>query len=391
MFELTRERADRAALDGDVKSWYTLLESEGPAHREQEGYGMIRKIGILIAALMAAAQVCLAAADIDSVDFSGVKAYERADSLVADIRESVARVEPQFAAVLADAALMDAADGALTSLGQGYRSQYTTYDDGRIEVLYAFDHPIGARALRAHRTGDFDALDERGTTIHRVAQAVVEHVVGEDMSPLEREIALHDYLTEHVEYDLSGGDDAYAALVGGRAVCSGYADAFLLLGGLAGLNVRTVSGVADIPHQWNAVELDGLWYFVDVTWDDPVGGRPCRAYLNAVPDMLAATHSWEEANQPEPMARALDDRYYYRWSGQFAAGAAEFEEMARALIDRRQPVELVCGERIDAGAMVGRLQEYAMSLPGVTGLEAAYSEMPLGPMGYYVMEFTLTE
>jgi len=28
--------------------------------------------------------------------------------------------------------------------------------------------------------------------------------------------------------------------------------------------------VSGVRHIWNAVEIDGVWYHLDLTWDDPV-------------------------------------------------------------------------------------------------------------------------
>lgn len=28
----------------------------------------------------------------------------------------------------------------------------------------------------------------------------------------------------------------------------------------------------DADHAWNRVKVDGVWYYIDCTWDDPVGG-----------------------------------------------------------------------------------------------------------------------
>lgn len=34
--------------------------------------------------------------------------------------------------------------------------------------------------------------------------------------------------------------------------------------------VCVVGGASGIDHMWNMVKLEGQWYHVDVTWDDPV-------------------------------------------------------------------------------------------------------------------------
>lgn len=91
---------------------------------------------------------------------------------------------------------------------------------------------------------------------------------------------IHDYLIANTEYDneLSSSSiyTAYGALVEKKAVCEGYAKAFkyildeleipcVIACGLArNSNGRTES------HAWNYVKIDGNWYAVDCTWDDPL-------------------------------------------------------------------------------------------------------------------------
>ena len=80
-----------------------------------------------------------------------------------------------------------------------------------------------------------------------------------------------------------GNDDAtdeddccIGALLDGRANCDGYADALLLVGRLAGLNVRYQHGDSlnggmgsyFSTHMWNLIELDGAWRMIDANWDD---------------------------------------------------------------------------------------------------------------------------
>lgn len=91
----------------------------------------------------------------------------------------------------------------------------------------------------------------------------------------------HDVLVGGCEYSSETPDAyrAYGALVGGRAVCEGYAKAFELLCGYVGIPCLPVGGSAKDAdgnsqlHMWNKVQLDGEWYNVDCTWDDPVGGE----------------------------------------------------------------------------------------------------------------------
>ena len=52
-------------------------------------------------------------------------------------------------------------------------------------------------------------------------------------------------------------------------VCEGYAKSFQLLCHNLGVPCLQVTGSANGAHMWNMVQLEGVWYFCDPTWDDP--------------------------------------------------------------------------------------------------------------------------
>lgn len=113
------------------------------------------------------------------------------------------------------------------------------------------------------------------------AQQIHASIVTPGMSEYDQVKAIHDYLVHHITYD-GGSDDracsAAGALVDGRAVCDGYAAAFDLMCYLSGIECVRVTGWANGRHAWNKVKVDGNWYNVDVTWDDPVSYRPMLVY-----------------------------------------------------------------------------------------------------------------
>ena len=114
--------------------------------------------------------------------------------------------------------------------------------------------------------------------------------VSGNMSDTEKVIAIHDYLAETVTYDYDHYKNhtipataytAYGALVLKSCVCCGYAEAMKLLMDKVGIPCVKVTS-SKMNHAWNMVQLDGEWYHVDVTWDDPVGnaeGVAERKYL----------------------------------------------------------------------------------------------------------------
>ena len=114
--------------------------------------------------------------------------------------------------------------------------------------------------------------------------------------PEATELYLHDVICALSDYGDGAFDaTAWGALMSGHAVCAGYTAAAKLLFDIAGLPSAVVSGTAkegnsEIPHAWNAVSLDGRWLYLDVTWDDPVGGAERHDYFNVSDRELSRTH-----------------------------------------------------------------------------------------------------
>ena len=110
------------------------------------------------------------------------------------------------------------------------------------------------------------------------------------------ELYLHDVICMSSDYgDGENAATAYGALIRGCAVCAGYTAAAKLLFDIAGLPSAVVSGIAkegdtEIPHAWNAVALNGEWLYLDVTWDDPIGGAERYDYFNLSEKELSRTH-----------------------------------------------------------------------------------------------------
>jgi len=138
--------------------------------------------------------------------------------------------------------------------------------------------------------------------------------------PAEKVRAVHDWIVRNTAYDLEGyrRDDirsVYFRPTGvidhGMAVCQGYADATKLL--LDALGIETLV-VHNDDHAWNMVKLEGIWYHLDVTWDDPVPDRPGRVRYeyflisearigrdHDLPSGLPpAPRDWTEAERPVP-------------------------------------------------------------------------------------------
>lgn len=128
------------------------------------------------------------------------------------------------------------------------------------------------------------------------------------MSDFEKEMEIIRYLVENVDYDQSQARETrgipYGALVEGTAVCQGYSMAFWQMADACGLEVVYVSGRAGgDAHGWNKIKLDGKWYNVDVTWEDPIINgstqngygfdQTWNRYINATDEVIEWDHTPE--------------------------------------------------------------------------------------------------
>ncbi len=129
-----------------------------------------------------------------------------------------------------------------------------------------------------------------------------------DMPDYQKELLIHDYIIENCTYQESSDSKAqyaaYGCLVEGKAVCEGYAESARLLFQAAGLESYYVEGAGtSANHAWNCVQIDGQYYWVDLTWDDPVpenGEEETldHKYFNLTDSQLNADHSWQYAKYP---------------------------------------------------------------------------------------------
>lgn len=88
---------------------------------------------------------------------------------------------------------------------------------------------------------------------------------------------LHDYICVNYEYDTTYKNYCPNEMLrDGRGVCQAYTELYGLLLEHFGIESYYVSSDA-MSHAWNVVKINGEWYHIDVTWDDPTPDRSGRA------------------------------------------------------------------------------------------------------------------
>lgn len=169
---------------------------------------------------------------------------------------------------------------------------------GAITVDITYD---SAATAMAYLEGKIAAPEDEILQALREAQRVHAQLVDDSMTDYEKVKAFHDYLIEFNTYRQTGNrsHSIVGAFLDGLSVCEGYTEALDLLCYLSNIECVQITGVgyssgSSESHGWNKVRLDGQWYNVDVTWDDPVSTEPVLRYdYFLISDQkLSADHQW---------------------------------------------------------------------------------------------------
>ncbi len=118
--------------------------------------------------------------------------------------------------------------------------------------------------------------EEEIIKINTYVDQIMQEILNESMSLEDKLKTVHDFIINHANYDQERSttgsspyksNSAYGILFEKYGLCSGYADTYAIF--LERLGVKNFK-VASLTHVWNAVEINGEFLNVDLTWDDPV-------------------------------------------------------------------------------------------------------------------------
>ncbi len=157
---------------------------------------------------------------------------------------------------------------------------------------------------------EYMIIDEKYIIVeaNKKAREIVKRLIHDGMSDEQKITVLNNYICENVIYDydtyyrmdelteFSPSYIAYGALIKGKAVCAGYAEAFNRLLYFAGVESYVISGKATSGgtterHAWNLVKIGDKYLHVDTTWNDTGSSR--TKYLLKDDNYMKQTHQWE--------------------------------------------------------------------------------------------------
>lgn len=175
-----------------------------------------------------------------------------------------------------------------------------------IRMIFSYDS-AGEIIAKKIAGSPMEFTSEKTAALYRNAISILDSIILPDMSLVEKEMVIHDYVIANTVYSTEG-DMAYlstadSVLMSGEGQCQGYTEAISLLLALEGIESRVASGFAtsldgtQALHAWNLVLIDGNWYHLDATWNDPIPDTKeyaLHTYMNRSDEFMRTDHTWSE-------------------------------------------------------------------------------------------------
>lgn len=234
-------------------------------------------------------ELCLAAEKCQSV--VDVKKYKFNESTLKKVYSAFCADCPQYFYISKHSIFI--VDSA-TKLVNEFIIQYT--DGQTIDDFDSNNNPT--------TVADREKIKNQITEFGNKISAILSHIPS-NISELERERKIYDYIVKTVVYDreaesnlglapdYSTSFSAYGAACKGKAVCEGYVKLFQFLCYNSGINVTPVESDSSMQHMWAATLIDDNWYMCDITWDDADNLLGCLyRYFNVTKDFISQDHSF---------------------------------------------------------------------------------------------------
>lgn len=173
---------------------------------------------------------------------------------------------------------------------------------GAREMKYEY----GKMDATIHVTQDYLTNLAQEQVVDQTVANIISKVNPSTMTDFEKVKFVNDTIVKNTVYSeqtQASAHSAYAIAQEGKGVCQGYALLALKLLQSLGMDALYVTGdVYTGGHAWNLVNVDGQWYHLDTTWNDPVPdrGKGVRyTYFLANDTQMKQDHAWITADYPK--------------------------------------------------------------------------------------------
>lgn len=197
---------------------------------------------------------------------------------------------------------------------------------------------------------------QQGAIDHLVQ--IKNQIIYDYMNDYEKELAIHDYLTKNYSYnsqlitdkrpkDENTGISAFLETKSG--ICEAYAYTFKALCNLSGLECYITTGIFNGDrHAWNTVKINGDFYNIDVTADDPVPDEPNHcyySYFNLTDAEIEKTHTPDN----KTVSCTADKYNYFKYNN--------------LIVNNKESFKIMVNEQLNIGktSFVFKTQGYAVN------------------------------
>lgn len=147
---------------------------------------------------------------------------------------------------------------------------------------------------------------EQTAYVNQKVKEILKDLLKPGMNDHEKVKAINDWVILNLKYDTSLQKyTAYDGLNSGSTVCQGYSLLTYKLLKESGIQNKIVEGTAYAEgnpqgqlHAWNLVLVDGKWYHLDTTWNDPVPNRDgtvSYTYYLRNDAQMGKDHTWTKS------------------------------------------------------------------------------------------------
>ena len=207
------------------------------------------------------------------------------------------------------------------------------YDEDFAPFVY-----LGGRYVPRYRYTR-EEVEELTAKIDAVCDDFAKRHEGED--DFTKALAAYEYIIRTTEYDTETADviiekkdydpltdDSQcivSVFVNNKSVCAGYSAAYQYLLRRMGIFATSIIGTVKndetdttYNHEWSLLELDGEYYYTDITWGEPEAESVIAeySYFCITSSEMGATHKpndWAEY----PESSAVKCNYFFRTGGYF--------------------------------------------------------------------------
>ncbi|MBK3493294.1 DUF5050 domain-containing protein [Viridibacillus sp. YIM B01967] len=172
-------------------------------------------------------------------------------------------------------------------------------------------------------TFSYHTTNKQEQYVNAEVKKIIKKEISNKMSDYEKVKAINDYIVLNTKYGAdtkASAHSAFAVFKEGKGVCQGYTLAAYKLYKAAGIDVQYVVGNVDqVAHSWNLVKVEGKWYHVDSTFNDPTPDRAgvvSYKYFLLSDSALAEDHYWMKKDYKKATAKTYD----------FIRNAQDFEQ-----------------------------------------------------------------